>query len=90
MVASEPRSGDVMPPAFGEFMTSATATQPEDILELEAGDSNAAQGDAQVFKKYSQMKLQMKRDAPWRSVTAEPAKWLRPLRNRCALESALE
>jgi hypothetical protein len=48
-------------------MTSGTSTQPEYILELEAGDSNAAQGaqgDAQVFKKYSQMKLQMKRDAP--------------------------
>ena len=33
-------------------------------LRLSVGDPVARQGDSQVFKRYSQMKLQMKREAP--------------------------
>ena len=40
------------------------------------GNQMLRQSDAQVFKKYSQMKLQMKREA-WRSSTVEPTKWHR-------------
>src|SRR5215472_6163013 len=42
------------------------------------------QGDAQVMKKYSQMKLQMKREALEKLKTARPAKRLAYLPSECA------